>query len=713
MPHLLRSACAAVLTALLALSGLVLGSGAALAAPGPAAATSTTLAGSLTAAGVLGVDLGVGPNAAVSTTGAQLTDDDTAPSVAVGLDVLEFVALDVGALSASATANATETGTSLPPGSATAQTTVSAIDLLGVVGVETVTSDCAITPSASSGTTTVVGLTIGGEALTIAPGASVSLSVGLATVTASLDETTRTNAGGQLTVSPGVLRLAVTGSLLGLTDVSASLTVAATSCTAPTPASAITSLTPVAGPEAGGQTVTITGSGFSGATGVTFDGIPATGVTVVDDATLTAVTPPHTAGVVDVTVGDPEGNGTLPAGYTYLAVALNATTITPGEGPDSGGTPVTLTGTGLLGVTDVSFGDVPATGVTVVSDTELTAISPAGPAGTTVDVTVAEPGQPASVLTDAFTYLATPVVAIAADPATGPDSGGTTVTVTGSGFTGATGVTFDGVPGTGFVIVSDGEITVLSPAGPVGTVPLAVIDGDRTLVPGGFTYVGTQVTATAVAPGAGPDSGGTPVTVTGTGFTGATGVTFDGVPGTDFVVVDDTTVAVTTPAGAAGPADVVVTDPAGNGAPLSFTYEASPAVVDALSPSEGPVTGGTQVTVTGSGFTGTTTVTVGGTPVRFTVVDDRTLTFTTPPGTSGEAAVVLGDAGGDGSATFTYTVVPAGDRSGSSDALDSLARTGAPVTGLIGTAVLLVLVGALLTGMSRFRRPTGSTARGA
>src|SRR5690606_23103470 len=65
------------------------------------------------------------------------------------------------------------------------------------------------------------------------------------------------------------------------------------------------SLDPDAGPVAGGQTVTVTGSGFvSGLSTVTVDGspVPATDVTVVSSTELTYVTPAHAAGQVDVSV---------------------------------------------------------------------------------------------------------------------------------------------------------------------------------------------------------------------------------------------------------------------------------------------------------------------------------------------------------------------------------------------------------------------------
>ncbi|MHB8330290.1 MAG: IPT/TIG domain-containing protein [Acidimicrobiales bacterium] len=78
--------------------------------------------------------------------------------------------------------------------------------------------------------------------------------------------------------------------------------------------------------------------------------------------------------------------------------------VTPEVGPVAGGTWVTITGTGLTGVTVVHFGQVPATGVIVVSGTELRARTPAHLAGT-VDVLVTSPaGMSAATTSDRFTY---------------------------------------------------------------------------------------------------------------------------------------------------------------------------------------------------------------------------------------------------------------------------------------------------------------------
>ena len=70
----------------------------------------------------------------------------------------------------------------------------------------------------------------------------------------------------------------------------------------------------------------------------------------------------------------------------------------------------------------------------------------------------------------------------------------------------------------------------------------------------------------AVAPTSGPTTGGTSVTITGSGFTGAIAVSFGGTPATSPHVASDTQITATSPAHAAGPVDVTVTTPAGTSA---------------------------------------------------------------------------------------------------------------------------------------------------
>jgi hypothetical protein len=80
-------------------------------------------------------------------------------------------------------------------------------------------------------------------------------------------------------------------------------------------------------------------------------------------------------------------------------------------------------------------------------------------------------------------------------------------------------------------------------------------------------------TLATVAPDTGAAAGGTAVVLTGTGFTGATGVAFGVTFGSAFSVVNATTINVTTPAHAAGAVDVIVQHPSGNVTKAGgFTY---------------------------------------------------------------------------------------------------------------------------------------------
>lgn len=250
-------------------------------------------------------------------------------------------------------------------------------------------------------------------------------------------------------------------------------------------------------------------------------------------------------------------------------------------------------------------------------------------------------------------------------PNQGPTAGGTSVTITGTGFDGTntTAVEFDGTPGTSFVVQNSTTITVDTPAHAAGAVDVVVVDSVASATEvGGFTYLAAP-SITNVNPNQGPAAGGTSVTISGTGFTGVTSVTFGGVAGTSLNVSNDTTLTVDTPAGTAGQVDVVVTHPvAGSDTETNgFTYVAAPSITN-VNPNTGPVAGGTSVTISGTGFTGVTSVTFDGVAgTSLNVSNDTTLTITTPAGTAGQVDVVVTHpVGGSDTETngFTYNAAP-------------------------------------------------------
>ncbi len=99
---------------------------------------------------------------------------------------------------------------------------------------------------------------------------------------------------------------------------SASNTTSATiSITSTTNPISLTSINPTHGTPAGCTAFTLTGTNLTNTTGVTFGGIAATNIVVLDSTTVTGLTPAHPGGLVDVTVTDPQGSATLTNGYTY------------------------------------------------------------------------------------------------------------------------------------------------------------------------------------------------------------------------------------------------------------------------------------------------------------------------------------------------------------------------------------------------------------
>ena len=140
-------------------------------------------------------------------------------------------------------------------------------------------------------------------------------------------------------------------------------------------------------------------------------------------------------------------------------------------GPLAGGTSVTISGKEFEHVTAVDFGGVAAQSFTVDSEGQITAVSPAGEAGS-VPVTVTTiAGTAASGLH--FTYKPPPTVT-ALSPAEGSTSGGTAVTISGTDFEEATKVDFGSTPAQSYSVDSAGQITAVSPAGGAGPVSVTV-----------------------------------------------------------------------------------------------------------------------------------------------------------------------------------------------------------------------------------------------
>jgi hypothetical protein len=157
--------------------------------------------------------------------------------------------------------------------------------------------------------------------------------------------------------------------------------------------------------------------------------------------------------------------------------------------------------------------------------------------------------------------------------------------------------------------------------------------------------VSSGMNVTGISPPTGSTAGGTPVTISGTGFVAPVTVKFRGVAATSVVVANATTITAVTPAGSAGAADVSVVQGAqGSMLAAGYTYSSSPPPpsVSAIAPAFGPAAGGTAVTITGASFVSGATVSIGGVPATgVSWVNAGKLSATTGAHAAGTANVVV------------------------------------------------------------------------
>ena len=354
----------------------------------------------------------------------------------------------------------------------------------------------------------------------------------------------------------------------------------------------LSSVVPSSGPVAGGTVVTLTGANFQSGVLVSFGAADASGVTFISGTQIQAVTPPQPAGVVNVSVLNPDGQGaTLANAFTYTgtpAPAPQVNSISPTSGPSGGGTATTINGANFQSGATVSFGGISAPAVTVPSTAQIQAVTPGVPAGT-VDVTVTNPDGQSGTLASGFTFqgsLTPPPTVNSISPSSGPTVGGTAVTIIGADFQFGARVTFGGIDATGVTVSGTTLIQAVTPGNPAGTVDVTVInpDGQSGTLPSGFTFQGPPPPPgiSSISPNLGMVQGGSVVRITGTNFEpppdvftpNGTTVSFGGVPAIGEFFISSTELEVPAPAHAAGPVDVTVTNLDGQSAtlPSGFTY---------------------------------------------------------------------------------------------------------------------------------------------
>jgi hypothetical protein len=329
----------------------------------------------------------------------------------------------------------------------------------------------------------------------------------------------------------------------------------------------LTSLSPAVG--LAGYSMTIAGSGLAGAT-VTIGGVAAP-VTSSSDTQLVATVPanlplPGGAQTVDVSTA---GGVALPAVgvFTYVpgpaVTSVSPTSVNPETAPT-----VTITGTHFTGATAVQFGATAATSFSVVSDTTITATVPRTLGSGTVDTTVSTPDGTSPV--GAADKLTATDPTITLSPTTLPDAqqgvaysiqftaGAGTSPYTYAITSGALphGITLDATSGTlAGTPTANGNFSF--------TVTATDVYGDATSASDSLHVIVPVPTVTSAAPTSGTVYGGTSVSISGTGLTGASAVDFGGVAATSYAVNSDSSITAVSPASSTGTVDVTVTTTGG------------------------------------------------------------------------------------------------------------------------------------------------------
>ena len=370
---------------------------------------------------------------------------------------------------------------------------------------------------------------------------------------------------------------------------------------------------PLAGPESGDTVVTITGAGFTDTREILCEFGPVGTLvpgTWVDSSTISCISPRHMPGVVPLRLSmNRQQFVETGLSFEYL-VQSTVRTISPSSGPRHGGTLVDVAGTAFVNSTALScrLGSRSLPAVFVDSE-HLRCTTPPSVSSSLLSLEISNNGV--DYTSSAVKFRFVPALSIRyLWPTIGPVTGGTKVAVHGSGFSGGTNVLciFDGKE-TLATVRSDDELDCPTPArNATGRVRMELSNNrvDKVTSRIAFTYV-DPIRLTDVSPARSGEEGGATVVVTGNNFVSSPSLScrFGRQDATPALWISSTRVSCLTPSSPAGPGDISlsVSNNAQDFADGSLLFTFIPAfTVMNVQPRTGPVDGGTEVTLMGTGL---------------------------------------------------------------------------------------------------------------
>ncbi|MEE2903299.1 MAG: IPT/TIG domain-containing protein [Myxococcota bacterium] len=428
------------------------------------------------------------------------------------------------------------------------------------------------------------------------------------------------------------------------------------------PSPTLNQVSPNYGPETGGTRVTLRGTSFVEPAEVFFQGIPATNVVVLDQVSIAATTPAGVIGPADVRVITPGGVADLPRGFRYH-LELRIDSISPQRLPEEGGVPVTITGKGFDDLTVVLLDRKVLRGTTVVDSETITGYAPAlAPGRPEIHVFNADAEVSRSDL--AFVYATPKIESIA--PGFAPVSLESVQGLTGEGFQLAENIKFGSLEGIGLEISGD-EATRVDVTAPGQVMPGAYdvvvenSDASDTLASGFIVFDpnATSAEIIGVVPSRVEADSETTVTIIGHNMpTIPSRVQIGGQSATVVSTNSSNEIAVLLPTGLSiGEHDVDIFT---FGSTLSASRAINvfdPVVLTGVSPQQGPASGGTIVTITGSGFTQDVIVRIADVPLTDLAITPTQITGKTVAGAHGLHDVVVSNADSKGTLEDSFKFI--------------------------------------------------------
>jgi PKD repeat protein len=379
----------------------------------------------------------------------------------------------------------------------------------------------------------------------------------------------------------------------------------------------------------GGGTLQITGNHFQDDVSVFFDSITVTS-NRISYTQISCDIPPHDAGDITIVVKNPD-NKTATIQFTYLTPAPTITQISPKTVYIAGGVTVSITGTSFHEDLTVTVDGVLISDRIRSSSTSLTCTVPAHDLGVAVLMLINPDGKS---VTHTLNYENNPPVIANVSPHHGSSVGNEKMTITGDYFDLSATVTIDGkvaaiqsitttsiecnIPSYTNVTCSDSSVNII----------VENTDGKQSFAIYQYVFIPK---IESISPQIADTTGGGKLTISGLNFQDNATVLIDNAEPENVSIVSHTQIICDIPVHDVGNVNIIVMNPNNYSSTYVLPYEFPAPTITSITPSTVLNSGGTELTIIGTNFDLSATVTIDGVTIANNRMSYTTITCIAPP----------------------------------------------------------------------------------